>query len=160
MALKTIVKISNVTNLSDARYCAGMGVELMGFNVDPQSDDYIDHIKFRQIIDWIEGVKFVAEMHDDLVYYPKYEVDYVEVMDPKLAERAKQICDKVILKFKLDEEMYFSDVEPIFKQYLPQVDYFLIESNSNDHLAQDQKRIIGDLAESFPILLGYGITIR
>ena len=26
MALQTIVKISNVTNLSDARYCAGMGV--------------------------------------------------------------------------------------------------------------------------------------
>jgi phosphoribosylanthranilate isomerase len=34
MALKCFVKVGNVTNLSDARYCAGMGVDLLGFPVD------------------------------------------------------------------------------------------------------------------------------
>ena len=32
--LKTIVKVSEVNNLSDARYCAGMGVEYIGFSMD------------------------------------------------------------------------------------------------------------------------------
>lgn len=34
MALKTFVKISGVNNLSDARYCAGMGVNQLGFNIE------------------------------------------------------------------------------------------------------------------------------
>ena len=29
--LKTLVKVSGIENLSDARYCAGMGVEFLGF---------------------------------------------------------------------------------------------------------------------------------
>jgi phosphoribosylanthranilate isomerase len=40
MLTKT-VKISNVTNLSDARYCAGMGVEMLGFSIDEDSPNYI-----------------------------------------------------------------------------------------------------------------------
>ena len=29
MPLKTFVKVGNITNLSDARYCAGMGVDML-----------------------------------------------------------------------------------------------------------------------------------
>jgi phosphoribosylanthranilate isomerase len=31
MPLKTFVKVGCITNLSDARYCAGMGVDMLGF---------------------------------------------------------------------------------------------------------------------------------
>ncbi len=37
MALKTIVKVGNITNLSDARYCAVMGVDMLGFCLNKQS---------------------------------------------------------------------------------------------------------------------------
>ena len=39
--LSTIVKISQVTNLSDAGYCAGMGVEMIGFMIDEDSESYV-----------------------------------------------------------------------------------------------------------------------
>ena len=58
--LKTVVKISNVTNLSDARYCAGMGVEMLGFSIDEAAETYVDLKKFNDIRSWIAGVQIVA----------------------------------------------------------------------------------------------------
>jgi phosphoribosylanthranilate isomerase len=63
MPLKTLVKVGCVTNLSDARYCAGMGVDLLGFRVIAGSNHYIDHTLFQQIRGWLSGPKMVAECY-------------------------------------------------------------------------------------------------
>ena len=42
MSLQTFVKVGEITNLSDARYCAGMGVDLLGFNVVENTPGYVD----------------------------------------------------------------------------------------------------------------------
>lgn len=59
--LKYPVFIRSVTNLSDARYCAGMGVEWIGFCLDPVSPDYIEPTVYQGIAGWLSGVKLVAE---------------------------------------------------------------------------------------------------
>lgn len=64
MALKTFVKISNVNNLSDARYCAGMYVNVMGFSLEEQNENHVSPKKFKEITDWISGVEFVAEFEN------------------------------------------------------------------------------------------------
>ena len=61
MALKTFVKISAINNLSDARYCAGMGVDMLGFALEPTNPDSISPEKYTEIIGWLSGVKFVGE---------------------------------------------------------------------------------------------------
>ena len=48
MALKTFVKISGVNNLSDARYCAGMGVNQLGFNIEDKHPNYTDPQSFKE----------------------------------------------------------------------------------------------------------------
>ena len=63
MALKTFVKISGVTNLSDARYCAGMMVDMIGFDLDPDSKQFTDPDKFKEITEWLSGVKMVGEFN-------------------------------------------------------------------------------------------------
>lgn len=55
--LKTKVKAGNITNLSDARYCAGMGVDWLGFPID-----VIDPKKFTEITSWVSGPQFVLEL--------------------------------------------------------------------------------------------------
>jgi len=55
--LKTKVKAGNITNLSDARYCAGMGVDWLGFPIDA-----IDPKKFTEITSWVSGPQFVLEL--------------------------------------------------------------------------------------------------
>ena len=64
MALKTFVKISNVSSLSDARYCAGMMVDLLGFNIDPSSESKIAPIDYKEITKWVSGVSFVGEFEN------------------------------------------------------------------------------------------------
>ena len=61
MALTTIVKVGNITNLSDARYCAGMGVDMLGFCFEKKSEQYIDPESYKEIIGWISGPQLVGE---------------------------------------------------------------------------------------------------
>ena len=62
MALKTLVKIGGITNLSDARYCAGMGVDMLGFHVIQGHPNYISPELFQQIRGWVTGPLIVAEI--------------------------------------------------------------------------------------------------
>jgi phosphoribosylanthranilate isomerase len=62
MALKTLVKIGGITNLSDARYCAGMGVDMLGFSVIPGQPNFIGSEIFQQIRGWVTGPLIVAEI--------------------------------------------------------------------------------------------------
>lgn len=57
MSLKTKVKAGNITNLSDARYCAGMGVEWLSFPAD-----VVNPVTFKEITDWVAGPHFVLEV--------------------------------------------------------------------------------------------------
>lgn len=62
MPQKPVVYVRRITNLSDARYCAGMGVDMLGFVVDPGHEDYVSPSRFQEMIGWIAGPKRVAEM--------------------------------------------------------------------------------------------------
>jgi len=60
MALKTKVKVGNITNLSDARYCAGMGVDMLGFPISGPNGLSLE--KFKEINGWVTGPELVLEI--------------------------------------------------------------------------------------------------
>jgi phosphoribosylanthranilate isomerase len=81
MSLKAKVKVGNVTNLSDARYCAGMGVDLLGF---PVGEGGLKPEQYKQLIDWVSGPEFVLEAYHsksaDLQYITdNYPGHYIEI---------------------------------------------------------------------------------
>ena len=61
MALKTTVYVTGIANLTDARYCAGMGVDYLGFNFDESLGTVLSKDTFFAITGWLAGVKVVAE---------------------------------------------------------------------------------------------------
>jgi phosphoribosylanthranilate isomerase len=63
--LKTKVKASSITNLTDARYFAAMGVDWLGFNLNSKDKEAIAPELIGQIEEWVEGVQIVAEYGDD-----------------------------------------------------------------------------------------------
>jgi phosphoribosylanthranilate isomerase len=63
MPLKSVVKVSHVSNLSDARYCAGMGVEMLGFQAISGHEHYIPAEIFQDIRGWISGPAIIAELY-------------------------------------------------------------------------------------------------
>lgn len=56
--LKKTVFVKGINNLSDARYCAGMGVEYLCFEIDPQNENFLSTEKIVEIKNWLVGVSF------------------------------------------------------------------------------------------------------
>jgi hypothetical protein len=62
------IKVEGISSLTDARYCAGMGVEKLGVDFhDPESPS-LDLVSYQAVKAWIEGVVWTG-------YYPGTEVD-------------------------------------------------------------------------------------
>jgi phosphoribosylanthranilate isomerase len=91
MPLKTFVKVGCITNLSDARYCAGMGADMLGFRAVEGQENYIEPLQFQEIRGWITGPLVVAEVYglqnaEDLpVILEKFKPDYLEMGLQELA---------------------------------------------------------------------------
>lgn len=162
MALRTFVKVSGVNNLSDARYCAGMGVDQIGFNVDPTHADHISLEKFREITEWITGVEFVGEMQDGSYEILKnhlgnYDINYLQLDNPAKIGEMKLLGFALILKIQVDQKNSISDIEHVLSQYQKELAYFIIDSDEKNY-DQNLLNSILDLAKKYPIVLGYGVT--
>lgn len=162
--LKTIVKISNVTNLSDARYCAGMGVEMLGFSIDETSDSFVDLKRFQDIRSWVAGVQIVAETDSDdaesvLEKLIRYQPDVIQVSHAGLLPRLKSETSKaLILRVEADQDA--DTIEEIMADNVGYATYFLLESSSNAAFDGDWPAFLNTLASRFSILLGFGINTK
>ena len=161
MLTKT-VKISNVTNLSDARYCAGMGVEMLGFSIDEDSPNYISPKKFEDICSWLAGVTLVAETSQTnpesiLETLANYPVHAIQVEQPGLLNYLRSELNlPLILRISVD--IYEADeVTSILNRYESDVTHFLLESDSNAELTEPWINVLGNVVAEYPILIGFGL---
>lgn len=112
--LKTKVKISDVSNLTDARYFAAWGVDWMGFNADYLYDNDLIIEGIKEIMNWVEGPKFVVEFNQ------VHELSYIE-----------EILNKLKTPF-----VQFKELEEYSNISLQGID--LIRDFSNKDLPDDQ----------------------
>ena len=80
MLQKPIVYVSRITNLSDARYCAGMGVDLLGYVVDPAHPDYVSPGRYQEMVGWISGPGRVTEITSDKLDLKQLVSEYLPDM--------------------------------------------------------------------------------
>lgn len=149
MALKTFIKINSVNNLSDARYCAGMGVDVIGFAIDQQQERSVSKEEFEEIISWVSGPAYALEVAKVKYDFSDLEVQYIESSDINILSQFKKPKYKLILKTNLNSvnEIDFS-----------KIDYLLIEgegSLSNDDIVKLQ-----GLSTKTKVLLGYGFDAQ
>ncbi|MFN8428635.1 MAG: hypothetical protein U0V04_01525 [Spirosomataceae bacterium] len=68
---KPIILVKNITSLSEARYCAGMLVDFISFEFNPESENYIESERFKEIKTWLSGIKVLGSFSqgniDDLI---------------------------------------------------------------------------------------------
>ena len=151
MALKTFVKVSGVNNLSDTRYCAGMGVNQLGFNIEPNHSNYTDPQSFKELSDWVSGVEFVGEF-DGLDSKGKiaeiigqFEVDVIQVTELELINEALETGKDVVF-YATD----FATAQKVASQFSGELAYLLLE-DENASLEQ-----INNLAKNVKLVLGSG----
>ena len=162
MALTTFVKVSGVNNLSDARYCAGMGVHVLGFNLEQSHPHYSDPEKYAAITEWLAGVKFVAEFDEytpdkirsTLADYDR--IDYLQTSQPQHIAELADLSKSFIVK--IDAHQYQEDIvalADIMRGCHEQVDYFLVENSAPSR--EDLINELLHLSRQYPILLGFGL---
>lgn len=105
MALKSIVKVSHLSNLSDARFCSGMGVELLGFAAIPGGEHYMDPAVFQEIRGWLAGPQIIAELYGILSasqihdVVANYAPDYFELTWEDYSKYGKDLTLPCIVSF-------------------------------------------------------------
>ncbi|MGB3852568.1 MAG: phosphoribosylanthranilate isomerase [Tunicatimonas sp.] len=163
MALSTFVKVGGVTNLSDARYCAGMGVHVLGFSLEETQPSYVSPEKYVAITEWLAGVQFAAEfdtyspeqIKETLPAYPR--VDFLQTSQPQHTKALQALGKPLIVR--LDAQQYDEDMvalADIMRGCRNRAAYFLVEHSSltprpglmNDLMA---------LANQYPVLLGFAL---
>jgi phosphoribosylanthranilate isomerase len=61
MALIVPVMVRGINNLSDARYCAGMGADCLTFRLDPSWADHLTPEAVQELGGWVSGVQLIGE---------------------------------------------------------------------------------------------------
>lgn len=150
--LKTLVKVSGIENLSDARYCAGMGVEFLGFPLAQ-----IPFEKFQEIRNWITGVEIVGEFSGSntaemIGLIRQYQPDRIEVDSKANLIELKKLDLPIILRVNIDTD----NLPALFAAAAPFVNYFLLVGNDKDSLlgAESQVEI---WAAQYSMLIGLDI---
>lgn len=165
MALETFVKVSKVNNLSDARYCAGMGVDVIGFNLVPETPQFVSPEKFAEITEWLSGVEFAGEFQglngeEILKLASAYQLQFIQIEDPILVPALSGQAVPIILKFNLDkDEIDFKGLRDNLSQLQSQVSYFLFENEQEAYRKEVLDEILS-LAKDYSVLLGYGISSK
>jgi phosphoribosylanthranilate isomerase len=163
MALKTKVKVSNITNLSDARYCSGMGVDLLGFPVSSGTLD--DDLKLlKDISSWVSGPLLVMDLTPDpspegegnlfsgelVSIISDYNVSFIEV-HVSILESLYLKESPLIVRMEFEEW-------PQWKNKLHNsahsIEYILLTSSAN---AIPSRKLLEEISEEFDVLLGSGI---
>ena len=153
MALKTTVIIREVTNLSDARYCAGMGVDYISFRIDRTHPKYVDLANYNEITNWIEGIKFIGE--SSVVTEQKnsgHKINQLLLDDITLI---KQYSGSPALWSIPIEKM--SGYTDLLSTHLSSIDSIIITSQKSV-ISEKHKTQIKDFSKKFNLFLSYGIT--
>ncbi len=177
MALKTFVKISAVNNLSDARYCAGMGVDMLGFALETDNPDFILPEKYTEIIGWLSGVQFVGEFETSNLeqintILENYPINALQIANEDIIAEIQYKKEKedledfipIIFKINLNQSnnnsLNFDELSILFEKYKKTVSYFLLENKDkiNNTFSPKELEELLKLTAKFPIILGFCVN--
>ena len=150
--LKTRVKVSGIENLSDARYCAGMGVDWLGF---PMAEMSVE--KFTEIRNWLAGVDIVGEAcgrtADEIIELCRiFQPDMLEIDSSVHLEAIASIDIPKILRVNIDTD----NLPALFVSAGPYVKQFLLVGNDQESL-MGMEASVEIWAAKYPVLVGLDI---
>jgi phosphoribosylanthranilate isomerase len=162
MALSTLTAVTGINNLSDARYCAGMGVDIIGFNLDQGQASQVSPETVREIAGWLAGVQLAgafagaaAEEINELA--GQCALNLVLLNANYLVDDLRKIDLPVILQVEVHKDSYERELVQMLELYRPHVRYFLITSPEFQTIDDTNLSFLQELAQQFPVLLGFGL---
>ena len=145
--------IRGINNLSDARYCAGMGADKLTFILDPALPGHLDTKTVKELAGWIAGVQLIGEF-DQLnaqeinAIASECSLDAVLLQHPRSAAELAEIAPPVYLELRVEsaELALSSSLTPAG---------FVIELPED--LGPEAWDALGEIASRQPLWLGPGL---
>jgi phosphoribosylanthranilate isomerase len=163
--LKTKVKASSITNLTDARYFAAWEVEWLSFNFNSGEDTYISPTNMKAIKEWVDGVKIIGtfNLHSaeeiasavELLELDGVEVSpFIPVEDIELLHRQEIPVLQEIIISTADDLM---QINQTLAERSTFVEYFILNFDKNgmawEDLTEEHINNLMQLCQRFSILL-------
>ncbi|WP_276496081.1 hypothetical protein [Pontibacter litorisediminis] len=162
MGLRTSVIVNGINNLSDARYCAGMGVDIIGFNLKLDDPERVQPQTLKEIMGWVAGVQTAGEFlraRPDMIneLADEYNLDLIQLDVPYLIDEIEEINRPVIQKVFINKDTVESELQEMMELYSPYVHSFIIFSDDFDSIDETNSSFLAELAKKFEVYLGFGI---
>lgn len=144
--LKTKIKASGITNLTDARYFAAREVEWLGFKLgnDPEND--ITQLAAKAIVEWVDGVKIIGEFEfpsaaevlaaNELIHFDAVQVG----MFTSVVEMEKLSSLTVVKEVVVEKDFSSTKLAAHLKDYAGCCDYFLLDFTKSGIIWEDLKK--------------------
>lgn len=161
MALRTFVKINGITNLTDARYCAGMYVDLLGFTFEEGADRLVSTTTFKEISGWVSGVDFVAEFEwadYEEILNTLEECSEIKWLEHKRIETLLTFQGKelsLIYKCSFDELAELNEQE---LEELGNSEIIIHLADLKNTLTEEEEDLVKNLGLDQKIILGMGLN--
>ena len=139
---KTIL-VKNITSLSEARYCSGMLVDYISFDLNPESADYIELKEFEEIKNWLSGVKILGSYHTEDIFKIIEALNLYKLDGFIFDETQKSLIED------LDSATKILEIENVenFESNL-NVNFIILKNNKKNELVQQW-------TNEYNVLLGY-----
>lgn len=161
MALSTYVKLSTVTNLSDARYAAGMGVDALGFRLEEGQPGYVNPTQFHGITEWLAGVALVGEFlgtDPSLIREAaqEYSLDYLQVEKVEYLAELEGASVQLVVRLDPKNLENRNDLTEYLTELSSKVAWILIEPEGEySNLELKEKLTSLDL----PLVIGFDVAV-
>lgn len=161
MPLSTYVLVTDVNNLSDARYCAGMEVDMLGFNIQRGTPGFVVLETMKEIQEWLAGVYYLGEFKQPsdvrriVQSCTEYEVGHALTTDftqsSDLSVAGLNVVVQISLKDALDQLDALMD-------YAGDIKFLLLDKAGDDYSEDALIKGLETLDEAIPVLLGFGVN--
>ncbi len=172
--LKTKVKASSVTNLTDARYFAAWEVEWLGFSFDHGSENHIPMEMMKAISEWVDGVKIVGEFALQSADEMRSAIDLLKLDGIQVGTLTEletllelQSPVPVIKEIIIDAESTPDQLRETLEAFQPQVEAFLLNFDKNgitwESLRNGNPFSVASLqaiAQDFPLILSIDMPVN
>ena len=136
--LKTKIKASSITNLTDARYFAAWGVHWLGFDFKEGSETNISARDMKAISDWVDGVEIVGEfeIHTSEEIQQAIELLNLDAVQVGMLTTTETLIElnttiSVIKEIVVAKESTEDDIIDHLSTYAPYCQLFLLDFEKN-----------------------------
>ncbi|MCB2376988.1 hypothetical protein LGH70_05310 [Hymenobacter sp. BT635] len=159
MPLITSVLVRGINNLSDARYCAGMGADYLTFRLDPSLPGHLEPALVQELSGWVAGVQLIGEF--DSLSIPEINalattcgLHYVLMHRRRTPEELAQLTVPALKLIKWIPDMLAEDVEKRFRDQQAHVAGFVLAHAPDEGLSAMQRAQLTQQARTYKLWLG------